>query len=199
MNNSPETRLSLIARLHDREDDNAWNEFVQLYQPLIQAIVQRRGLRYNDAADVTQDVLGRVAKSIEKWEPDPQKGSFRGWLYRVTRNLTIDHLRRNQRHKVTEINEEFDIEQVAEPSVEESREFRLEYEKQLFNWAASQVRSSFKEDNWQAFWESTVEGKDIGEVAKKLNVSRGTIYVARSRIMARIAAVIEKRLREITP
>jgi len=140
-----------------------------------------------------------VAKSIEKWEPDPQKGSFRGWLYRVTRNLTIDHLRRNQRHKVTEINEEFDIEQVAEPSVEESREFRLEYEKQLFNWAASQVRSSFKEDNWQAFWESTVEGKDIGEVAKKLNVSRGTIYVARSRIMARIAAVIEKRLREITP
>ena len=190
----PETRLSLIGRLHDKSDGGAWTEFAQTYEPLIFAVARKRGLQHADAAEVTQDVLNRVANSIDTWEPDPSKGTFRGWLYRVTRNLTIDHLRRNRRwHAARELDA---IDQIPNPTDEESREFRMEYERQLFKWAAGEVRSSFQQDNWQAFWLTSVEGQSIGQVSKQLGITRGKVYVARSRVMNRIAKVINEKLQE---
>ena len=197
MTNTPPTRFSLIGRLHDATDSDAWNEFVEIYQPMIQRIVQKRGLQYADAAEVTQEVLGRVAVAISGWDPDPSKGSFRGWLYRMTRNLTIDHLRRRKNQpKYRDSDSNFDINQIAKPTDDESREFQLEYERQLFNWAAGKVQSSFKPVNWQAFWLTTVENLSIDDVAKKLEMSKGKIYVARSRVMAKIAGVIQERVQE---
>lgn len=194
MSDTPETRLSLIARLHQASDGDAWSEFVRTYEPLILLIAQRRGLQYADAAEVTQEVLKRVADSIENWDPDPKKGAFRGWLYRVTRNLTIDYLRHHHRWRDRE--QVTDLEEVATPSESETREFRLEYERQLFNWAASEVKATFKPNNWQAFWMTAVENKPIQDVAEQLALTRSKVYVARSRVMARIAKVIQQRLEE---
>ncbi len=194
MNETPETRLSLIARLHQHSDGDAWSEFVRTYEPLILSFAQRRGLQYADAAEVTQEVLKRVANSIEKWDPDPKKGAFRGWLYRVTRNLTIDYLRHD--HRWRDRAHVPNLDEVATPNESESREFRLEYERQLFNWAAGEVKAAFKQDNWQAFWLTAVENKSVEDVAKQLNLPRSKVYVARSRVMARIAKVIQQRLEE---
>lgn len=194
MNESPETRMSLIGRLTNKDDAEAWSEFVQIYEPLIQAIVQKRGMQYADAAEVTQEVLTRVANSIGSWNPDPSKGSFRGWLYRVTRNLTIDYVRRNRNLPV--VGGEADLEQLPQPSENDSREFRLEYRRQLFSWAAGKVQSSFKPENWQAFWLTAVEEKSVEEASKQLNISRGRVCVARFRVMTRIASVIKARMDE---
>lgn len=196
MTQPPKTRFSLIGRLHDATDSEAWTEFVQIYQPMIQRIAQRRGLQYADAVEVTQDVLARIANSIKHWNPDPEQGSFRGWLYRMTRNLTIDHIRRNKSQAHGGFEAHFDLNQIADPSEEDSREFQIEYERQLFNWAAAQVQSSFKPLNWNAFWLTTVDGVSIDTAAKRLKISKGTIYVARSRVMAKIADVIRERLQE---
>lgn len=194
MTESPETRLSLISRLHQSSDGDAWSEFVRTYEPLILSIAQRRGLQYADAVEVTQEVLRRVADSIGNWDPDPKKGAFRGWLYRVTRNLTIDYLRHHQRWRDRE--QMPDLEQLPTPSLDESQEFRIEYERQVFNWAASEVKATFKPDNWKAFWLTAVENKPVQEVAKELGMPRGKVYVARSRVMARIAKVIQQRMEE---
>ena len=196
MTQPPKTRFSLIGRLHDPTDSEAWAEFVQIYQPMIQRIAQRRGLQYADAAEVTQDVLARIANSIHRWNPDSERGSFRGWLYRMTRNLTIDHIRRNKSQNNGGLEAHFDINQIAEPSEQDSREFQIEYERQLFNWAAAQVQSSFKPLNWPAFWLTTVDGVSIDTAARRLKIPKGKIYVARSRVMARIAEVIRERLQE---
>ena len=94
MNNSPDTRFSLIGRLADADNADAWNEFAQIYQPLIFRIARQRGLQHADASEVTQDVLTRVAKAVDGWDPDRSKGTFRGWLYRITRNVSVDYLRK---------------------------------------------------------------------------------------------------------
>ena len=200
MSDSPETRLSLIGRLHDPADSEAWDEFVQIYEPIIHRLARRRGLQFADAAEVTQEVLMRVAKSVSQWKPDlgepgdSKQGAFRGWLYRVTRNLTIDYMR--HRSRLPAGYNETDIDRLPSPSAEESSEFRLEYEQQMFDWAAAQAQASFKPDNWMAFWLSAVEGKSAGDVAQQLCMSRGMVYVARSRVMARIATLINERQAE---
>jgi len=61
---NPDTRASLIVRLRDAGDDEAWIEFVQIYQPVVQRFIQKHGLQYADAAEITQEVLRSVAKSV---------------------------------------------------------------------------------------------------------------------------------------
>lgn len=197
MNESPKTRHSLIARLQDWEDAEAWAEFVQIYQPLIRTFVRRRGLQDADAADVAQAVLSRVSSAIANWNPDPAKGTFRAWLYRVTRNLTVDYLRRNRPLPGTD--EKVDLDQIPAPGHDDSRDFWLEYQRRLFNWAAAHVRPSFKPQNWEAFWLSTIEGRPVGEVAETLQIPKATVYVIRSRVMARISSVIRQRMDEEPP
>lgn len=195
--NTPETRFSLIGRLNDAENAEAWNEFVQLYQPLIFRIAQRRGLQHADAAEVTQEVLGRVAGAIGGWDPNRSKGSFRGWLYRITRNLTIDYLRKASRQplNLAELSG-LPIHEMAGADDRSSREFQTEYEKQLFVWAAHRVQSEFRPNTWKSFWRTAVDGADVDKVASELGLSKGAIYVARSRVMKRLSEEVRKRSEE---
>ena len=192
--NSPETRFSLIGRLRDHEDEQAWSDFVQLYEPLIFRIARRRGLQHADAAEVTQEVLGRVANAVDRWQPDPAQGSFRGWLYRITRNLTIDYLRKDRRRPVNLDSESgMALDAMADPDETQSREFENEYRRSLFALAAAQVKGEFQPRTWQAFWRTTVEGGTVNDVARQLEMTTGAIYIARSRVMKRLAAEIEQR------
>ena len=80
MTDSPETRHSLLARLHGERDEQAWREFVAIYQPLIYRLIRGRGLQDADARELTQDALVAVARAIERGTADFTGGSFRGWI-----------------------------------------------------------------------------------------------------------------------
>ena len=94
MPRSPETRPSLLLRIRDAQDHAAWVEFVEVYAPLVHAYARTRGLQDADAADVTQDVLQAVANHAERFDYDPSRGSFRGWLFRITLNKLRDQVAR---------------------------------------------------------------------------------------------------------
>jgi hypothetical protein len=85
MGDSPVTRPSLLVRIRDSRDAQAWCQFVDIYAPLIHGYARKHGLQDADAADLTEDVLGIVARSIPKLEYDPKRGSFRGWLFTIVR------------------------------------------------------------------------------------------------------------------
>src|SRR5262245_53649626 len=86
MADPPITRPSLLVRIRDARDAQAWQQFVKLYAPLIYGFVRKRGFQDCDAADLTQDVLRAVAGAVGRLDYDPKRGSFRGWLLTVVRH-----------------------------------------------------------------------------------------------------------------
>src|SRR5271165_1048092 len=94
---TPTTRASLLFRLRDPSDHQAWVEFVSLYEPVAYRLLRRHGLQDADARDVMQELFIAVSKSIDRWDPSKERGSFRGWLRRVARNLVINWLKQRER------------------------------------------------------------------------------------------------------
>jgi RNA polymerase sigma-70 factor (ECF subfamily) len=193
MSEAPVTRSSLLVRIRDPQDERAWAEFMEIYTPLVYQLARRRGFQDADADDLTQDVFRAVAAAIDRWDPDPAKGSFRGWLFRIARNLMINSLNSRRRHPQgsgdTGVNRM--LEEKAAPS-DETALFDEEYKRRLFHWAAEQVKGEFRPATWQAFWRTGVEGQAMQAVADSLGLSVGAVYIARCRVMARIKQKVEQ-------
>jgi len=91
---TPNTRLSLLASLKDPGADDAWTEFARLYRLLVIRVAQAKALQHADAEDLAQKVLVAVRRSIESFDHRGE-GSFRSWLFQVTRNLVVNRLTRS--------------------------------------------------------------------------------------------------------
>lgn len=190
----PETRASLLLRIQDPEDVEAWNEFQGLYRPLVYRLGRSRGLQDADAHELAQDVMIAVAGAIERWEPDQQRSKFRTWLYRVARNTLINQLaKQNRRDRATG---DTDVQrlllQVTARDDGQTLEIQQELRRQTFLWAAAQARRSYKPATWEAFWQTCVEGRAIAEVANQLEMTPGAVYVCRSRVMAKLRQLVDQ-------
>jgi RNA polymerase sigma-70 factor (ECF subfamily) len=178
----PLTRPSLLVRIRDAGDPEAWRQFVDVYAPLVYQFGRRRGLQDADAADLTQEVLQAVSGASKRLVYDPQRGTFRAWLYTVARNKLRNFLLARQRR-----HEEVDPHLLDEqPAREETEQWEREYEQRLFDWAADTVRGSFQESTWRAFWMTAVDGRGATETATALGISVGAVYIAKSRVLARL-------------
>jgi RNA polymerase sigma-70 factor (ECF subfamily) len=195
---SPLTRASLLIRLRDRSDQPAWNEFVSIYGPVIYGFARRRGLQDADAADTMQDVLRSVTTAIQRLDYDPRQGRFRGWLYTLTRNrvFTLQSSRNGKPRGTGDSNVQSLL--AAQPDRSEAleEEWELDYRRSLTATVLEQLREEFSEKIWQAFWQTAVEAQPAAEVARSLGTSPGSVYVAKSRVLARAREAVQRRLDE---
>ena len=198
MQETPETRASLLVRMRDPQDGRAWSEFVEIYEPVVYRLARGQGLQDADACDLTQQVLMAVSSRVEHWDPDRSKGSFRGWLNCVARNLIVNLMIKRKRHPPGSADSGVQrmLDEKPAPAGEESTLFDVEYRRQLFRWAAGQVRVEFRETTWDAFWQTCVDGCQIKTTAKQLDMSVGAVYIARSRVLARLRERIEQLKKE---
>ncbi len=183
----PETRRSLLVQIQDTSQQAAWQEFVTIYEPLVYRLARGKGIQHADAEDLVQDVFAAVQGAIDRFDPNAEKGSFRGWLFRIARNLMINFLTRQKEPRGSGDTRLMQLlhEHAAEDP-ESATLFDLEYRREVFTWAAAQTREHFADDTWQAFWRTGVEGESIEKVAADLGKTPGSVRVARCRVLAKL-------------
>jgi len=198
MADAPKTRPSLLLRIRDARDGAAWAQFVQVYAPLIYAYARKHGLQDGDAADVTQESLGAVAGAVRGLDYDPRRGSFRGWLFAVVRNRLRGFWARQDRPgRGSGDSAAHDrLREVPARAEDPDELWEQEYERRRFAWAAERVREQVQDATWQAFRMTAVEGKSGQEVAQVLGMTVAAVYLAKSRVMARLKEQI-KPLQEV--
>ncbi len=196
MKSAPQTSYSLIRRLTNAADAEAWSEFIEIYQPLIFRLCRTKGLQYADATDLTQEVLAKVAEAVEGFEPQKQRKSFRAWLFCITRNLVTDHFRKRERQGLVQNEPALELEPTPDAQSSEAAEFRLAFKREVFRIAGQKIRRRVQSGTWHAFWETEVVGRSASDVARELQMTVGAIYVAKSRVLARFRDEVSQILNE---
>ena len=192
VSDSPQTRASLLVQLRDGTNHAAWQEFIKLYGPVVYGFARKRGLQDADAADLMQEVMRSVSAAIGRLDYDRNQGTFRGWLFTITRNKIFTFLSarriRPQGSGDTTTNRLLE----EHPDEEEaSNAWEMEYQRRLAAMAMDRVKGEFQETTWRAFWLTAVEGRSAADVAGQVGLSPGAIYVAKSRVLARLKEEVE--------
>ena len=194
----PETRASLMIRLRDPQDQQAWCQFVTMYEPLVLRMLRQRGFQEADARDVTQQVILAVSQAVSDWQPDGREASFRRWLFTIARKLALKFIQRGaktggpSRRGVGGSDMLTLLKSLPEPDHRSVAEFDDEYRNEVFDFAAKRAREEFRESTWKAFWRTCVLNEPIADVAESLGMTTGSVYVARSRIIARLRQLVEE-------
>jgi len=195
---SPLTRASLLVQIRDGTNHAAWREFVDLYGPVVYGFARKRGLQDADAADLMQDVLRSVSSAIGRLDYDRKQGTFRGWLFTITRNKVFNFLSARRIRPQASGDSATNRILNSEPDGHDGSDtWELEYQRRLASLAMDRVKGEFQENTWKAFWLTSVESVPAADAAKQLRMSPGAIYVAKSRVLARLKDEVEAmRLQE---
>lgn len=194
MSRVPETRASLILRLPSTGDADAWAEFASIYEPFVYRFARRGGLQDADARELVQDVMLSVAKAVGRWKPDGNRAKFRTWLFHIARNQLLDALAKRKRQLTARGGTSFfgRFGEFSEAAETTDQLMRLEHRRVLFRWAAERIEKAVNPATWQAFWMTAVDEKSVDEVASELGLTTGAVYIARSRVLAKLRDEVAK-------
>ncbi len=183
-----ETRPSLLLRLRDVGDVEAWQDFVRIYAPLVHRFARRQGLQDADAADLTQDIMGEIIRAIRSFEYQPSRGRFRDWLFAITRRRFFRFQGRRARYQERS---------VVEGELERLEDDRLEvdwndaFHSRVLRVALQRIQPSFHPHTWRAFERMWLENRSAAETADELSLGIDAVYTAKSRVLKRLSEEVE--------
>lgn len=171
------TRPSLLVRIRNAQDSDAWQDFVSLYGAMIQQYCLRRQIQEADAAEITQEVLLQVSRSIATFTYDPQRGRFRNWLAAIVRTKLIGLVRCNQRYQAqSQLLQDLDLADGATDG-----QWVDVWQSQLLSHAIQLLEQRMTANTFTAFRATWLEDRPAGEVAASMGQPVSWVYIAKSR------------------
>ena len=192
------TRPSLLFRVREKSDGASWDEFHRLYRRLIYGRARRSGLSHADAEEVAQDVFVRVAEKIGEFDLNPDRGSFRGWLMKLTRWRIADKyaampkpaargpLARDSTGRRTAT-----VERIPAP-VDDEDEWDREWQQHVLDAATERVARQVKPRHFRVFDLYVRQQWPVLKVAKELGVNPASVYVIGHRLTKLLKAEVER-------
>lgn len=197
------TSPTLLDRIRNLENEQAWTEFVTIYRPLIQRYSLGWKLSREDAEDITQKTLAWVVDKIETYEYRPDTCPFRVWLLKKVKFLILDRFR--ELKEAAGDSQGNELPDSAPPPLEEmpdgtaaawEERWEKEHQLQIVAGASQLVRKRLPIKYYQAFDMRWHQGLAPQEIADKLGVSRDYVDLAVCRFNAAVKAEVARLKRE---
>ncbi len=192
-----EEDLLLVKRFQDG-DEGAFKELVLKYQGKVYMNTIAMIGHPQDARELTQEVFIRVHRHLGRFEGT---ASFYTWLYRITRNLCIDHYRRRRVYSAeyddtrahgsqAEENTAFPVVSAASRETPTGRLMRKELSMKI-----QQAMNSLSAKHREVLIQRELEGRSYQEIADLVGISIGTVmsrlFHARKIMQSRLAPYLE--------
>jgi RNA polymerase sigma factor (sigma-70 family) len=197
----PATRVSLLNRLKNWEDNESWQVFYDTYHRLIRRFALHCRLTDVEADDVVQETVLTVAKKIGEFEYDPKRGSFKSWLLHTTRWKIGDQFKKrakaspeaelsdNDESRRTAI-----LDRVPDPASEEMESiWNREYQKTVLETAIAKVKSEIDAKHFQVYDLYALKDWPVTKVAALLGMNSARVYL----IKHRISLLVKKEVKRL--
>lgn len=187
------TRSTLLQRLRNRSDEQAWRTFDDLYRGMLVGYARARGLGQADADDVAQQCAQAVLEQISEYQ---HAGSFKNWLRAIAEHKVVDTFRRRNRERQPGTGALTGCPDDS-PGVEEvwERHWAVAH----LRYCAGAVRFEVAPATFEAFVGYALEGRDAVAVASALGMTTNQVYVAKHRVLDRIRAMMLELTGEEAP
>jgi RNA polymerase sigma-70 factor (ECF subfamily) len=178
------TDSSLLEKVRDVQNHEAWERFITRYGPMIRGWCRHWFPREVD--ERVHDVFCELLFRMKTFEYDPSKGRFRGWLKTMANNLMADlkraqwpHLRNLERdgdgaHPLDSVEAREDL----------AARLAAEYDLELLEQAKDRVRGRVEPRTWTVYEETAEQGRNPAEVALKHGMRVGAVYQAKHIVLA---------------
>ncbi len=193
------TRRSLLSRLKQWEDRASWEDFFNTYWKLIYGVAIKAGLTDAEAQDVVQETVLSVARQMPRFKYDPAQGSFKSWLFLITRRRIADHLRKEYRRihpeepVPTETAQTDPVERIPDPvgtRLEDAWE--EEWKRHLFERAVQRVKRKVDPKHFQIFDCYVLKEWPLKDVTRTLATTATQVYVIKHRISSMLKQELKR-------
>ena len=198
------TRATLIARLKNWRDQRSWQEFFDTYWKLIYDMARKGGLTETEAKDVVQETMFSVAKHMPTFKYDPAIGSFKAWLFNMTRWRMTDVLRKRKSVCCPPVGSEGstwddpaqncmcpeDTDRAHTDPFEKL--WNEEWEKHIFHSAISKIKRRVDPKKYQIFDCYANRRWSVKTVSSTFKVSPNQVYVIKHRVTELIKAEVKR-------
>jgi RNA polymerase sigma-70 factor (ECF subfamily) len=178
------TSRTLLDRLKNRRDAQAWKLWLTIYEPWLRDRLTYHRLQPADVDDLLQNVLVVVSQKLPVFVHNGQRGAFRNWLRAIVVNEVRNFFRGRER---LENDPPLDwLDGLEDPSSELSRQWDREHDQQVVRRLLAAIEPDFEPATWEAFRLLVLEDLPAAEVAQRTGMTPNALYVARCRILKRL-------------
>jgi RNA polymerase sigma factor (sigma-70 family) len=190
------TRSSLLLKLKNWDDEKSWQEFDGMYRKLVYGYSRRSGLSHEESEEVTNDVFVRVAKTIQDFESNPEKGSFRGWLMNLARWRVGDKFRSRPKdaqapHRNVPGDRTSTIERIQDPHCEDEL-WDKEWQERLLDTAYERMARRSQAKHMQVFELHFRQHWSVLKISRSLGTNPAAVYLINHRLTKQLAAEVAK-------
>ena len=194
------TSPTLLGRLRDVEDDDAWERFYDLYSPLIVGFSRQQGCSCAQANDVLQETMMCAMRTLPSFAYDPVRGQFRSYLLRIVDSRIKDAYRRGKRLCLLadggEAGEEMDV--AADSSAEAlGEQWDRLWDQNVLLHALTRVKKRVNRRTYRSFDLYVLEGWSVEDVCAETGVSPNTVYQHRARVVRMLRAEVSRLKMEL--
>lgn len=193
------TRQTLLLKLKDQRDEQAWNDFYETYYRYIRAILWNMNMKEADANDILQSVMLKIWNKLPEFDYETRKGKFRNWISIITANTAKNYIRSENRlynclngEKSSWLDDYTTA--TLPPEIEEISS--AEWEKFISSMAWENISKTLSDSVKETF-ERLMKGESTKDIAVAVGINENTVIVYKNRIKNKMYMEIVRLQNEI--
>ncbi len=184
---SDNTSITLLERIRDPGNHDAWERFAAFCQPVICRYARRLGCNAAMCQDVVQETLVDLVRIMATFRYDPAHGRFRSFLYQIVRRRVCNAWRRQARYQTLDPS---DLAGHAVAPEQRPDSWETEWQRQVAIEALELLRQRVEATSFEAFHADIVLGEPVANICARLDLQPNAFYQIRHRLGAALRRIV---------
>ena len=179
------TTTRILNNLGTSDNNEAWEQFYNHFQPLIVRFACKLGLEHNYAEDVASETLITFLEKFRRGDYDRSKGHLSSWLFGICYKVILNFKMPREKLISNDTTGTAFLDRIEDKKAVRHT-WNSELRPMMLQCCLDEVRLTVSEQTYKAFELYCLKEKPVDEVAKQLGMSRNNVYIIKTRVLSKL-------------